>query len=142
MTRYMIIKEVPVAGGYVMQDEGNDTGLFMLGMFLDTEITSVMAYEYFTSWLKGEMDQDSAYGHVYALVKENGKIAVINQYPVEGYHLTFITTKNEMLEMIDDWLRTILRKPRPLEVVIMQDEAGKVSFKWLGKGEELEEAAQ
>lgn len=141
MIKYTIIKEIVGENGIRTTNNGTSTHLFILGYFLYWEIQGLLAYEFFTSWLKNEIDQDCAYGNVYGLTELNNKVLVHEQEfaqvektgePKENDRLVFVTTKQQMLEVIDDWLKTVLMKSEPFEVKITQDEKGKVEFQWLG----------
>lgn len=118
----------------------NDGGLCELAGFLSTEVTSPLSYDYFTDWLKDKYNQNWAHGDAYALTDYRGKVLVSLQPGISDFEpedeacVKFISTKEQILEVIDNWLKTIFdykdkHHKLPEEMLIEQNDIGKVVIK-------------
>ena len=104
--------------------ECKDKSIEMLVLFLLNAIETDWSYEMFTQWLKGKEHQDynRVSGEVYGLVERDGRVYVYDEFaPEEEHYNYFNTTKKNMFNIINDWIRTMYRKPRPNTIIVTEE---------------------
>lgn len=104
----------------------NDDSLYMLGAFLARAIMGDLSYNFFTDWLKGKYEQDEAFGNAYGLRERDGKVYPGFIWDPEEEHFKYFgTTKEYMLQLIDDWVQVIIQKPN---TILMTKKNGTIEF--------------
>ncbi len=104
--------------------ECDDESLASLVNFLLYSVDTDWSYEMFTLWLKGKehLDCDRVSGEDYGLVERNGRVYVYDEFgPEEELYSYFNTTKKNMFNIINDWVRVRYRKPEPNTITITEE---------------------
>jgi hypothetical protein len=102
--------------------EYNHIDFYILAGFLESAISSNLAYNYYTDWLTGKYDQEYAGGNAYGLREYNNRIYVFFQFDEEGKELSYFnTTKQKMLDIIYDWAILVSQNPPPSEIMITEE---------------------
>lgn len=146
INKFMTLMEIPLKeGGFNTCYYGIDPSLHVVLDFLYTEICHVHGYEHFTLWLQDTSQKNPRAGLVYGLMQENNAVLVHRYGPesleeLKSQQAVFYSTAPELLKIIDDWVLTILEKPRPFAILIQKDKAGNVMLKWTGKQAEYMQA--
>ena len=103
----------------------HDKRLYILAKFLANEVFKGMPYDFFTKWLKGDIDNSDAYGNAYGLEGLKDKVYVCYSFDNEEKENCFITTKEKMLDIINRWMdiaRTVWIDPDNSEKTLLPDE--------------------
>lgn len=102
--------------------EWDDETIAMLANFLYSAIRTDWSYDAFTNWLKHkEIGDRGVYGEIYGLEEHNGRIYVIDTFDSEEERYKYFnTTRENMLRIIDDWVRIICQRPEPSTIIVTE----------------------
>ena len=131
--KYISLEKKPIAYSYLIK-ETNDDSMRIIYSFLTSDISD-LAYE-FIEFLENPQDTYAS-GNACDIRKVNGNVIITYQLFEcdEGYddpdfipELRFQTTIPEFIKLLKQWDAAIRTIPRPQELLITQDNSGKLNL--------------
>lgn len=122
----------------------NADRLGILADFLISESYSFGYCNWYKSWLKeggefvlGKVYELNAVGAEKILVNEQEFLSG-NENPTENDPFVFVTTRRQLIDILDRWINIISYRPQPKEIDIIQENDGSIIFKaFNAAGEEI-----
>lgn len=119
--------------------QSNNKQINTLGMFLMLDGGSPTFVNFFLDWLRSSKKYEDGIGGDTVNVSKTGEtIKLDNNFTDDEddteeekslkKELYFETSRDEMIEILEQWLSILTMDPRPDEVIIEQDSTGKVTM--------------